>query len=144
MRLRPVSTLASVLVLGLIGHLACFADYGADLSATSVVDADAEETSVVLNLDGGAPEASVCVPPKCGGRDGTCGAVEGCGLTFLCGECSVPATCNEGTCRCLGKTCQALRATCGAVDDGCGNVLECGRCDGGACQATDGGGLDCK
>ena len=105
-----------------------------------------------------------CTPLTCAQQKLTCGpAGDGCGNQLDCGTCVSPQTCGgggvAGQCgypdggTCASQTCAAQGIACGPAGDGCGNQLNCGTCvspqtcggggvpgqcgrpDGGTCQA---------
>jgi hypothetical protein len=72
----------------------------------------------------------------CAAQKLNCGmAVDGCGNTLNCGNCTAPETCaGGGTANVCGsppcnkQTCMSLGYNCGMTTDGCGNPLDCGTC----------------
>ncbi len=63
-------------------------------------------------------------------------AAAACGANgFLCIECPLGYSCENGTCieppSCRPITCESVGKNCGQLPDGCGGVLECGTCSGG-------------
>lgn len=75
------------------------------------------------------PAAVACHGKNCGE------AVNACGDSVSCGECTPPQTCGGGgapnVCGgpgCTPTTCAAAGKNCGAIDDGCGETAPCGEC----------------